>query len=841
MVEHPGRSLTEVISMVEAGVPADRLREILAVIVVRPPSGTRLLGQLQADPGLLTSGTNAMPTLLQRVIAALLEAGATSVRLPRCAGCGLERMLPERLDGHRVCSTCKKRAGTRAIICHCCRRERQLASCVGDVDYCGTCWRGMYGQAPAIFVAAAHGLIPSLDPAVLAGIFAQLPAVPGRRLRLALEVADYGADWFAAPARGSALFGVLYDQLTHQAPELPPACCGHCGQHRPLTNVYEGLRCCSRCYTALRSQPCDGCGRTAPIARRMTDEARLCQGCAKALPDASDTCTQCGTHQHIVYRGPAGPVCAPCRLNAQMDTCTRCGQTRPCRFPGTPDAMCEKCRKRRETCSRCGQERVVATRDEHGAPICHSCHHILEPCSVCHRHRRVVGRVKGAPLCEYCYPRHPVSFRDCTRCGRHAKLKRTGLCDRCTADDQLATLFPPELLASNGSARTMLTDLQTGNPGTIRNAFHRHRAVELLRTVLATPELLDHEALDELGPEYTTRAVRALLVEHGLLPARNLPLARFQAWIPTAAQLIEDPGERQAFLQFATWKHLRDLRSRTEPLSGPLVTSRRRELRIVIELLAWARHRGKTLATLDQADLDHWATTGAERYLVGGFLTWAHINGRSQPLEITRPPRTYLLAGGLSDDHRRQVLDDVLEREAIGPGTKLAAALVLVFGIRPAQITRIRLCDIQSTGGTVEVTVGPEPLLLPVPLAELATGAAADRTARRMLAPARDHHWLYPGAQPGTPLSAAALVRRLAAAGVLVAPARTGALTTLSQQLPPPVLADLIGMHLATAVRWRSTVAASNAHYAGLLLAAEESPTAVLRTVLPSASSTAQP
>ncbi|KHE74739.1 hypothetical protein AS25_05595 [Kocuria marina] len=179
MSEHPGRPIAELISTVEAGVPADRLREIVAAIVVRPHSGARQLGQLHVDPGLLTSADNAMPTLLQRIIAALLEAGATSVRLPRCTGCGLERMLPERLDGHRVCSKCKKRAGTRAITCHCCRRERQLASFVGDADYCGACWRDMYGQASAIFVAAAHGLIPSLDPAVLGGSSPSFPPRPG--------------------------------------------------------------------------------------------------------------------------------------------------------------------------------------------------------------------------------------------------------------------------------------------------------------------------------------------------------------------------------------------------------------------------------------------------------------------------------------------------------------------------------------------------------------------------------------------------------------------------------------------------------------------------------------
>lgn len=823
MAEHAARSIAELIGTVESAVPAERNHTIVAGIVIRQSAGVRLLGQLQDDPGLLTSAANAMPRLLQRIIAALLEAGATTVRLPRCAGCGAERMLPEHLDGRRVCSTCKKQAGVRTITCRRCTQQRRLGSSVGDAEYCGACWREMYGEATDIFVSVAHDRVPWLDRAVLAETFEQLPAPPGRRLRLALDFAANGADWFDTPARGPALFGDLYAHLARQVPDLPPLGCGHCGQQRKLSNVYDGLRCCQRCYTGLRAQPCDHCGRAAPIARRLPDGARLCQGCVKALPEASGTCIQCGIHRVIAFRGPDGPVCVSCRFAGQVDTCTRCGQTRPCRFPGTPEAVCENCRKRREPCSRCSNDRAVSTRDESGAPICHSCHQILEPCSVCHRNRRVVGRVEGAPLCEYCYPRHPVSFRDCVRCGRHTKLRLTGLCDRCTADDQLASLFPPELLAHNDSAQAMLTTLQAGDPGTVRNAFHRHRGVELLRKVLAAPDLLDHDALDELGPEQATRAVRALLVEHGLLPARNLALARFEAWICNAAELIEEPRERQLFLQFATWKHLRDLRSRTEPLSTSLVARLRQELRTVIELLAWARRRGKTLTTLDQADLDAWATTVSDRYIVAGFLAWSYTNGRSPRLETTRRPGTRPLVGGLSDEQRRQILEDVLNREAIRPGTKLAAALVLMFGARPSRITRLRLRDIEHTSGTTTIALGQEPLLLPEPLADLAAQTAADRTARRLLASARDHDWLYPGAQPGTPLSATSLVRRLAAIGVPVTPARTGAVTSLAQQLPPPVLAELTGMHVATAARWRSTIAESNAHYVGLLLTPEGS------------------
>jgi hypothetical protein len=87
-----------------------------------------------------------------------------------------------------------------------------------------------------------------------------------------------------------------------------------------------------------------------------------------------------------------------------------------------------------------------------------------------------------------------------------------------------------------------------------------------------------------------------------------------------------------------------------------------------------------------------------------------------------------------------------------------------------------------------------------------------------MLGPAEDQEWLFPGSRPRVPLTSAALIRRLAAVGIAIAPARTGALTSLAQQLPPVVLADLTGINIGTAIRWTNATAANNARYAGLLL-----------------------
>jgi integrase len=209
---------------------------------------------------------------------------------------------------------------------------------------------------------------------------------------------------------------------------------------------------------------------------------------------------------------------------------------------------------------------------------------------------------------------------------------------------------------------------------------------------------------------------------------------------------------------------------------------------------------------------------GAQPYLIAKFLDWAHANRRCRRLTITRPPRRYLMAGGIPDEDRGARLAAVLDDDCVPPGTKLAAALVLLFGISPLRISRLRLSDVQHHEGTVAIRIGKAPLELPGTLAVLAADACADRSARRMLGPAEDQEWLFPGSRPRVPLTSAALIRRLAAVGIAIAPARTGALTSLAQQLPPVVLADLTGINIGTAIRWTNATAANNARYAGLLL-----------------------
>ena len=59
-----------------------------------------------------------------------------------------------------------------------------------------------------------------------------------------------------------------------------------------------------------------------------------------------------------------------------------------------------------------------------------------------------------------------------------------------------------------------------------------------------------------------------------------------------------------------------------------------------------------------------------------------------------------------------------------------------------------------------------------------------------------------PGRVPGQPIANHALTTRLARHGIRVRTARNGALAALAADLPAPILADLLSIHINTAVRW---------------------------------------
>ena len=105
-------------------------------------------------------------------------------------------------------------------------------------------------------------------------------------------------------------------------------------------------------------------------------------------------------------------------------------------------------------------------------------------------------------------------------------------------------------------------------------------------------------------------------------------------------------------------------------------------------------------------------------------------------------------------------------------------------------------------GPQVFLRLGRDDLHIPEPLAGLLQTLARDGRRYIGVGTPTTTDWLFPGLQPGRPLTAARLGERLRKLGIRAQPGRRAALTHLAAQLPAAVLADSARHPPNTAVHW---------------------------------------
>lgn len=244
-------------------------------------------------------------------------------------------------------------------------------------------------------------------------------------------------------------------------------------------------------------------------------------------------------------------------------------------------------------------------------------------------------------------------------------------------------------------------------------------------------------------------------------------------------------------------------RARTRTFTEASGSWARQQIRVALDFLAWLDHRGTTLADLTQPDIEDWLTTGSsQRYTVRYFLRWAHDRRLTPSLDVplrkARNPDQILPEARRWDQLQRCLRDGSLPLHV-----RVAGSLLLLYGQPVSRTVQMTIVQISYRDGNAYLTFDQHPVLLPPALARLISDLSATATPAAVLggrgAPTT---WLFPGQVPGRHLAVNGLVRQLGDHGVQARISRGAALINLATDLPAPVLADLLGMHVNTAVRW---------------------------------------
>lgn len=223
-------------------------------------------------------GSSSAPVVVDRLVQALLAAGATRVVHPACFGCGTTRWLTQRVDGLRACNWCAIKA--RPEPCSRCGKDGPVST--RDAAGGAICYQ-CRGADPTTFE-------------VCIGC-----SRPGRVARRTPEGPRCRDCW---------------------RPRVVAAC-SVCGEVRVCTNgIRKGRPKCTSCVT--RRATCSSCGKDRMVAMVFAT-GPVCSTCHKKAQAAKGVCRGCGQRRRIDPRDPAQRgLCSDCAGLEPWSVCTLC-------------------------------------------------------------------------------------------------------------------------------------------------------------------------------------------------------------------------------------------------------------------------------------------------------------------------------------------------------------------------------------------------------------------------------------------------------------------------------------------------------------------------------------
>jgi hypothetical protein len=121
--------------------------------------------------------------------------------------------------------------------------------------------------------------------------------------------------------------------------------------------------------------------------------------------------------------------------------------------------------------------------------------------------------------------------------------------------------------------------------------------------------------------------------------------------------------------------------------------------------------------------------------------------------------------------------------------SRLAGLLLLLYAQGPSAIHRLTTEDVEVGIHEVHLHLGDAPVQLPEPVAHLARTVTANRKGHATIGALTPSRWLFPGGQPGRPISTTQLTQRLNRLGIRPNQARSTALFQLATEIPAAILA----------------------------------------------------
>ena len=766
----------------------------------------------------------------------------------QCASCGRVVRLRGISPQGPICSNCcaKRRSGQ-------CVRCGQFERLMGrDPDsgggWCGRCARRYKAAATvadhhAQVVNAIAAIEPHLSIVVIEQAVAETAAA-ARSVRLLAEHLAVRPDGLTDGVSGTVpvlrrLCAALEAAGAHRIGVRHPKCV-ECGKVAPPKKRVADGWICSTCHARI-CRPCSRCGQLRRVYARGPSGV-LCDPCVnrQRTQERDRAVTEGIIEAILAHHAPGLDTVALIELvravaPRPIDRRLLVEHVKPIRLPagsaplpltrliialaatdatGLPALVCDDCAGGVGSdahasltdilCGQCARRCPGCARPwrSPGHPVCSRCrrdvHRRRGDCSRCPRRDRVLD---DRGLCRACRER---SARQCVDCGVSAaplhRVVEGEVCGQCALRRDVDQVLPDNTAPALQRLRGAIL---AAEPHATRAWLKRRRTGQLLAALHDGRIECTHAALDALPPGRDLQHLRALLVAAGALPSDPHRLVdRLGDELTARLRGLPDVDRRvaQAWLRWRVLAKLRHAADAGRDLTTAIHNARA-TVPQVVAFITSLHGSGRDLGTSRQTDIDGWfAAPPATRAHVRSFLTWAHRR-RHMPKAITLPPFRRGGPDAPADSEERWVVARrLVHDDSLDVADRVAGALVVLYAQPINRIVLLTTAHVEASAGRITVALGPDRLELPEPFATLITKLPHHR--RVGTAAHLPNQWLFPSARAGQHAAPEAVGNRLRRIGVSGRGMRHAALLQLAAEIPPAMLAGILGIHPTTAVKW---------------------------------------
>jgi hypothetical protein len=221
----------------------------------------------------------------------------------------------------------------------------------------------------------------------------------------------------------------------------------------------------------------------------------------------------------------------------------------------------------------------------------------------------------------------------------------------------------------------------------------------------------------------------------------------------------------------------------------------------------------RIIADCTQQDVDEYLASGpTTRHPIRTFFIWAKKSKINVAVQIGH--RKAKTTPTITQQQRLCWLKELLTGDSDSLPYRIAGSLLLLYAQPLTKIAALQATAVTDLDGETRIALGEEPIPVPQPFASQLNYHLRNRPNLRTAGGTAGTPWLFPSNRPGRHLDPQSIMMRLRWLGVDLLGSRNTALQELVSEVPPPLVAEMLGYSYQVTQRHAELAGTNWAKYA---------------------------